>query len=48
ETRDYQEIERLEKGGPIAIADYTLLNNGESDELLKSLDALVNKLGLQP
>jgi len=48
ETRDYQEIERLEKGGPIAIADYTLLNNGESDALLTSLDALVDTLGLHP
>ncbi|MCA0457580.1 MAG: AAA family ATPase [Chloroflexi bacterium] len=48
ETRDFQEIERLEKGGPIAIADYTLLNNGDSADLLKALDALVDKLGLHP
>jgi len=48
ETRDYQEIERLEKGGPIAIADYTLLNNGDEADLLKSLDVLVDKLGLKP
>ena len=48
EIRDYQEIERLEKGGPIAIADYTLLNNGEPDALLKSLDTLVDTLGLRP
>lgn len=48
ETRDYQEIERLEKGGPIAIADYTLLNNGEEADLLKSLDVLVDQLGLKP
>ncbi|MGV2436285.1 MAG UNVERIFIED_CONTAM: hypothetical protein LVT10_16525 [Anaerolineae bacterium] len=26
--RDFREIDHLEKGGPIAIADYTLLNNG--------------------
>ncbi len=48
ETRDYQEIERLEKGGPIAIADYTLLNNGAEDDLLNSLDMLVDTLGLKP
>ena len=48
ETRDYQEIERLEKGGPIAIADYTLLNNGEEGDLLKSLNMLVDQLGLKP
>src|SRR5688572_17349153 len=28
EQRDIQEIEMLEKGGPIAIADYTLVNDG--------------------
>ncbi len=48
ETRDYQEIERLEKGGPIAIADYTLLNDGEPEQLLASLDVLVDMLGLKP
>lgn len=48
EIRDYQEIENLEKGGPIAIADYTLLNDGQRDDLLKALDALVQSLGLKP
>lgn len=48
ERRDHQEIETLEKGGPIAIADYTLLNDGEPDALLSQLDALVDTLGLQP
>jgi dephospho-CoA kinase len=48
ETRDYQEIERLEKGGPIAIADYTLLNDGTSDALLAALDHLTAALGLEP
>lgn len=45
ESRDWQEIERIEKGGSIAIADYTLLNNGTSEELLVSLDALLNRIG---
>ncbi len=48
EIRDYQEIEMLEKGGPIAIADYTLLNNNSSDDLLNGLDELVSALGLKP
>ncbi len=48
ERRDYQEIERLEKGGPIAIADYTLLNDGEPEALLTALDALVERLGFLP
>jgi dephospho-CoA kinase len=46
--RDYAEIETLEKGGPIAIADYTLVNDGTSGELLANLDTLVNTLGLRP
>ncbi len=48
ERRDYQEIENLEKGGPIALADYTLLNNGAPDELLAALDALIERLGFAP
>jgi dephospho-CoA kinase len=46
--RDFQEIETLEKGGPIAIADYTLVNDGEPEELLAALDALVAQLELVP
>lgn len=48
ERRDYQEIEKLEKGGPIAIADYTILNDGDSPTLLYALDDLVSQLGLKP
>ena len=48
ERRDYQEIENLEKGGPIALADYTLLNNGAPDELLATLDALIDTLDFRP
>lgn len=32
-SRDFSEIENLEKGGPIAIADYFITNNGTADEL---------------
>jgi dephospho-CoA kinase len=32
--RDFQEIETLEKGGPIAIADITVVNDGTADELM--------------
>jgi dephospho-CoA kinase len=48
EQRDYDEIERIEKGGPIAIADYTLLNNGDPDALLAALDVLIGQLGMTP
>lgn len=46
QNRDWQEIETMEKGGPIAIADYTLVNDGTSDGLLAQLDALLEKLGM--
>jgi dephospho-CoA kinase len=45
--RDYAEIDRLEKGGPIAIADFTLLNNTTSADLLAALDAVVGRLGFR-
>jgi dephospho-CoA kinase len=48
ERRDWLEIENLEKGGPIAIADFTLINEGNQEQLLNSLDALVEKLAFQP
>ena len=48
QERDYREIEYLEKGGPIAIADYTLLNDQHSEALLKQLDDLMDRLKLAP
>lgn len=46
--RDIQEIERLEKGGPIAIADYTLVNDDDPANLLAQLDALLDTLAFAP
>lgn len=48
ERRDWQEIENLEKGGSIAIADYTLINDGSPEQLLAQLDALLAMLRLIP
>lgn len=48
EQRDYQEIENLEKGGPIALADFTLLNNDTPDTLLEALDRLIDRLDFRP
>lgn len=48
EARDYQEIEKLEKGGPIALADFFLLNDREPEAMLAALDALVAELAFQP
>jgi len=39
-ARDYAEIENLEKGGPIAIADYTVCNDGTVEALIDSLTRL--------
>lgn len=41
--RDYSEIENLEKGGPIAIADYTLVNDGDLDHLHEQIEALLEQ-----
>ncbi|MGB1285281.1 MAG: AAA family ATPase [Aggregatilineales bacterium] len=46
--RDYQEIERLEKGGTIAIADYTLVNDTTPLALLQTLDALLEEVNITP
>ena len=36
-SRDYSEIEKLDKGGPIAFADYLVINDGTLDELNRKL-----------
>lgn len=36
--RDWSEIENLEKGGPIAIADHTIINHKDMDHLYTQLD----------
>lgn len=42
--RDIAEIENLEKGGPIAFADYYILNNAGIEDVLISLDKLLTDL----
>ena len=43
-SREIAEIENLEKGGPIAYADYTIVNNSNKDFLLQDLDMLLREL----
>jgi dephospho-CoA kinase len=38
DQRDWAEIENLEKGGPIAIADHYIINDGDLDYLHKQID----------
>lgn len=48
EARDWQEIETMEKGGPIALADYTLMNDHAPADLLQRLDHLLGELDFHP
>lgn len=43
-SREYAEIENIEKGGPIANADYTLVNDITLDHLISDLDNLLEKI----
>jgi dephospho-CoA kinase len=38
-SRDLSEIEKLDKGGPIAYADYLIINDGTMDEMNEKLKA---------
>ena len=42
--RDRSEIENLEKGGPIAAADYYILNNGTVDDLKENLNKILKEI----
>lgn len=42
--RDYSEIENIEKGGPIARADYLIVNEGHLDEIYKKIDNIIAKI----
>lgn len=43
-AREYAEIENIEKGGPIANADYTLVNSTTADDLLRQLDIVLKQI----
>lgn len=40
DQRDWSEIENLEKGGPIAIADYFIINDSDLTQLHQKIDAV--------
>ncbi len=44
-SRDVSEIENLYKGGPIAIADHYIINNGDESELYKQLEEVLSDIG---
>ena len=41
DSRDRAEIENSEKGGPIAYADYTIVNEGTLDDMVTRLDSIL-------
>jgi dephospho-CoA kinase len=43
-AREYAEIENIEKGGPIANADYTLTNAGAPENLIAQFDKLLEEI----
>jgi len=42
--RDYAEIENVNKGGPIAMADYTIVNNGTLEALRQQAGGIIEVL----
>ena len=42
DQRDWSEIENLEKGGPIAIADYFIINDSDLTQLHQKIDAVTH------
>jgi dephospho-CoA kinase len=42
--RDWSEIENLEKGGPIAMADYFIINNGDLEKFYEQIDVALTDI----
>lgn len=42
--RDYAEIENLEKGGPIAMADFTIINTGTVEDLKQRVKEILSAI----
>jgi len=43
-SRDYAEIENLEKGGPIVMADFTIVNTGTVDQLKEAVNKILTQI----
>lgn len=46
QDRDYAEIENINKAGPIAMADYTIVNEGSLEDMQKKIDAFLESLNV--
>lgn len=47
ERRDFMEIEKIEKGGPIAMADLTIINDESQYQLKRKLDKVLARIYLK-
>ncbi len=45
-AREYAEIENIEKGGPIANADYTIVNDGDVTTMTNALERILSQCEL--
>lgn len=43
-ARDYAEIENIEKAGPIAMADYTIINEGRLEEINEQTEEIIRRI----
>lgn len=43
-SRDYAEIENIEKGGPIAMADFTVINTSTIESVREQVDKFLKKI----
>ena len=43
-NRDRAEVENINKGGPIAMADFTIINESSLKELEKEVKGVISKL----
>ncbi|MDD4290051.1 MAG: AAA family ATPase [Patescibacteria group bacterium] len=44
QSRDYAEIENIEKAGPIVMADFTVVNEGSIEDFKNNLENIYNKI----
>lgn len=42
-SREYAEIENIEKGGPIANADYTIVNDSTPEDMINKLETILKE-----
>ncbi|MDD5731631.1 MAG: AAA family ATPase [Patescibacteria group bacterium] len=44
QSRDYAQIENIHQAGPIAMSDFTVINEGEKPELFSQIDEVIKKI----